>query len=229
MSKYKGFTLSEVMITIVIIGVIAAIAIPVLYESYLKTQTVAQLKKAYSELCQAVNRAKVIHGDVAGWNFNLSTSDFFDTYLTPYIKVSQKTKSQTGNKYYRCDGREEKSYSALYDGAIIKELNSGMQIFTSTRTSTVTSETIIIDINGYKKPNKFGRDLFAFTICADANGVIAKQNDDGENCTIKRTRDQLLNGYGSNNYHCSKRNGRGIWCSALLMKDNWQIKKDYPW
>ena len=42
----KGFTLAEVLITLGIIGVVAALTLPSLITNYQKKQIVAQLKKA---------------------------------------------------------------------------------------------------------------------------------------------------------------------------------------
>ena len=43
----------------------------------------------------------------------------------------------------------------------------------------------------------------------------------------KKTREQLKKN-SSYNYQCSRK-ARGMWCAALIMKDGWQIKEDYPW
>jgi prepilin-type N-terminal cleavage/methylation domain-containing protein len=44
----KGFTLAEILITLAIIGVVAALTLPVLVKKYQKHQMIVQLKKAYS-------------------------------------------------------------------------------------------------------------------------------------------------------------------------------------
>ena len=54
MKNKKAFTLAEVLITLTIIGVIAAITIPNLMQKYTKHQYVVGLKKAYSELSNAI-------------------------------------------------------------------------------------------------------------------------------------------------------------------------------
>ena len=40
----EGFTLSEVLITLVIIGIIAAVTVPVIMANYKKAETAAKLK-----------------------------------------------------------------------------------------------------------------------------------------------------------------------------------------
>ena len=52
--KNFAFTLAEVLITLAIIGVVAAMTIPTLINNYQKKQTVTQLKKAYTTLANVV-------------------------------------------------------------------------------------------------------------------------------------------------------------------------------
>jgi len=51
--RKKGFTLAEVLITLMIIGVVAVLVIPPLVNKYIETQTVTALKKAYTTLSEA--------------------------------------------------------------------------------------------------------------------------------------------------------------------------------
>jgi prepilin-type N-terminal cleavage/methylation domain-containing protein len=54
-AKYRlAFTLAEVLITLAIIGIVAALTIPTLVNNYQKTQYVTQLKKAYTSVNQAL-------------------------------------------------------------------------------------------------------------------------------------------------------------------------------
>ena len=48
----KAFTLAEVLITLGIIGIVAAMTLPTLIGKYQKKQTVTQLKKSYTEISQ---------------------------------------------------------------------------------------------------------------------------------------------------------------------------------
>ena len=56
-----AFTLAEVLITLGIIGVVAAFTLPNLIANYKKNSTVEQLKVAYSTLNQAVPYQRVIY------------------------------------------------------------------------------------------------------------------------------------------------------------------------
>lgn len=54
----KAFTLAEVLITLGIIGVVAAMTLPTLINSYKKQQTVTHLQKVYTSLNQALRLAR---------------------------------------------------------------------------------------------------------------------------------------------------------------------------
>ena len=68
---FRGFTLAEVLITLVIIGFIAAMTIPTLINKTNNQEYVSKLKKAYSTLSQATNRIITEEGnprgDIGGW------------------------------------------------------------------------------------------------------------------------------------------------------------------
>ena len=83
---------------------------------------------------------------------------------------------------------------------------------------------IMVDINGDKSPNQFGRDIFQmsyyihFNKLPELNGKLVPTG-------IENTREELL---APNDYMCNKASS-GSRCAALIMKDGWQILDDYPW
>lgn len=71
MGSKKGFTLAEVLITLGIIGVVAAITLPMIIAKYKDKVLVSQAKRSYSIISNAMLKAK------ADYNFN-SYGDFFN-------------------------------------------------------------------------------------------------------------------------------------------------------
>lgn len=63
-SRKIAFTLAEVLITLGIIGVVAAMTLPSLITNYQEKQRVSQLKKVYSALSQAFVSALQENGTV---------------------------------------------------------------------------------------------------------------------------------------------------------------------
>jgi len=64
--KIKAFTFAEVLITLVIIGVIAAITVPICIENYRRVSVPAKLKKFYSNMNNALRLWYANSGNYAG-------------------------------------------------------------------------------------------------------------------------------------------------------------------
>ncbi len=103
-SQKSAFTLAETLITLAIIGVVAAMTIPSLVQKYQERVAVTKLKKAYSVVMNAYNLAIAEHGTFDTWgmqNVTLNPDDGsisdegydsinkFWTNLLPYMKVDE--------------------------------------------------------------------------------------------------------------------------------------------
>ena len=64
-----GFTLAEVLITIGIIGIVAAMTIPMLISGYKKSVVVSSLQKNLSLFSQAVKLAEAKYGFTDEWPY----------------------------------------------------------------------------------------------------------------------------------------------------------------
>lgn len=84
----KGFTLSEVLITLVIIGVVAAITIPVITVGHQQTETISKLKKALSVANQALQASTIDNGEVSAWynKSEIGLNKYMATYWHPYFR-----------------------------------------------------------------------------------------------------------------------------------------------
>ncbi|MCD8023998.1 MAG: type II secretion system GspH family protein [Candidatus Gastranaerophilales bacterium] len=248
----KGFTLAEVIITLAIIGIVAAITIPTVISQQEKQAAVAQLKVAYSIVSQIVNKNWEENSSIADWDLNLDETTLGRTYVRPYVTYTREcTKMEDGcfetdGFYGYYDLRGDKITTSVPYSLI---LNNGMILGVNLVSyGKARLVSFIVDINGHKKPNKMGRDIFSFYIynsnisfCQDAERY---EDKDGlyiggyDNCGpphVFYTREELL-GTGVLR-SCSKkgyngggtRPGVGTACAAVIMQDGWQIKKDYPW
>lgn len=77
MRKFVGFTLAEVLITLGIIGVVAALTLPSVIQKYQKKVTVERLKKSYSTLAQAVQMSVKDNDEVETWDFFAASTGFY--------------------------------------------------------------------------------------------------------------------------------------------------------
>ncbi len=100
MKKKLGFTLAEVLITLAIIGVVAALTVPTVIRNYQERQTVTALKKFYTEISQAWARAQVENSTPDTWNWGTggdsASADKLIDYLAPYLKITKRCGGQSG-------------------------------------------------------------------------------------------------------------------------------------
>ena len=96
--KSAAFTLAEVLITLGIIGVVAAMTMPALIANHRKTVLKTQFKKAYSEL-QQVNQNFIKDYDMNICEYNWQMWD-----ETKSGSASSKATSDAFIKYYTGDG-----------------------------------------------------------------------------------------------------------------------------
>lgn len=101
--RQEAFTLAEALITLGIIGVVAALTLPVLFVNHRKTVVETRLAKFYSTMNQAILQAEVDLGDKRDWpdigkgyeededgNPDKSKSiplAWFNTYMRPYLNL----------------------------------------------------------------------------------------------------------------------------------------------
>lgn len=236
----KGFTLAEVLITLGIIGVVAALTLPALIQNYQKKATATSVKKAYSELNQIIERAKADYGDPSGWDYyeQDNLAKWVQTYIEPYVRVLQHTDSCGINQ--RCLGLALTIPLKSKPGS--GNVSNGHYILTKTGDSIayaffryggvyepVTRVRVYIR-NPMKNPKKgyafIGKDVFTFVFDRqETNPSFRPYKYNYDRTTILGT------GWGACN---SKASGGGYWgpgdaCSALIMLDGWEIKDDYPW
>ncbi|MBR6163461.1 type II secretion system protein [bacterium] len=227
-SKNSGFTLAEVLITLVIIGVIAAITVPTLITKYQKEQTATKLKKIYSTYAQAINRANIDYGDISSWDLTGYTTEertekFAEKYLFPYVQVIKKC-IPTSNEcwsdtVYSPNGNIDNQFTNLLQTHTSAVLNDGSCIYLWAGGDS-SHVWLITDINCQRKPNKIGRDIFNFLLrFEDTETTKSGYKPVGLHDIPMLTRDEIKE-------NCST---TGVYCAALIAIDGWQIKDDYPW
>ena len=162
-AKHAAFTLAEVLITLGIIGVVAALTLPTLIQNHQKQVYVTQLKKAYSTLTNAYNELAA-EQEVADWN-QISCSDWY--CLSDFLKHVKTIKSFEGCEEDWCNTYN----SGIAGTTMVFGTSSGFitadgALFIFTCGSYLDSDyTWIVDVNGYNKgPNKPGRDIFQFAL-----------------------------------------------------------------
>lgn len=225
----KGFTLAEVLITLGIIGVVAAMTLPVLTSKYQEQVIVSQLKKSYSILSQATTMAQSDFGQVSEWNIkdnDMNSTNLAFSYIKPYIKIikecsnkagcwtpgytrslsgqiaDQSGKGYIGNKYFAF---------TMVDGVnvsldIFRNDNYLVNLGVNSTKDYDAGLVFVVDVNGDTSPNALGHDIFYF-IQTKQGLVPAGANAKKELCSLS---------YNSNR--------SGETCAAIVLSSG---KRDY--
>ena len=239
LSSFNAFTLAEVLITLGIIGVVAAMTMPTLIANYQKTVTVNRLKKAYSVMSNAFVTSQDENGDMNTWGMNNIGSvedgyenvipNFLQNYIIKYLDVSIECglscQRQKDIKRYRLNGQNWSWYSPyayviyLKDGTIVSfVVDNDSKVWRIVR--------VYVDINGDARPNVCGKDIFTFKL--DTDGKSALNMAGVTEVNQSKDRSILL---GTCRDCCNKEAGyyAGDFCAGLIQYDGWKIKDDYPW
>ena len=238
-SRKTAFTMAEVLITLGIIGIIAAMTLPSLIGKYQKNVTVTHLQKTYSVLSQAINFAIKDNEDIEYWDFELTSPQFMERYIEPYLQniasVSEYNDTDRYSKVYAlADG-------TTFYGWMYKNPNPQHHDIT-------TFYTFYVDINGETKPNQLGRDKFIYYIFpAKSRFYNGGKGDlalnipraglypDGYGLDRETLKNYIWRGCNTSadaeppEGHENATLAVGAYCTALIMLDGWKIADDYKW
>ena len=191
---YAGFTLAEILLTLLIIGVVAALTIPTLITNLNDMQFRSAWKKNYSRISEAIDQIKeqeVLSNQEL--NNLLRNTDFFNTTFAEKYRVMFEP-GYNHSFFYPIKylngtdaGEMAQDYSgmfALIDGTIIVDKMSA-------------NDEIFIDVNGGKGPNIIGRDIFLIAVNENNYELVpygfglstihcgqGGNDDDGKDCSL---------------------------------------------
>ena len=161
----NAFTLAEILITMGIIGVVSAMTVPALNQSWQRDAYTTQLRKVYSEVAQAAVRCKTDNNVQTLTEARISDTTIKDKFIDKYFVVikpcgTSKTpcfaptyKTVTGTSIASSDFHGCNTVDAIASGAAL-----------CTWWSHANEIRIIVDVNGSKDPNIIGRDVFAMRV-----------------------------------------------------------------
>lgn len=208
MRKLLAFTLAEVLLTMTIVGVVAAMTIPTLHYSRTKKEYTVKLKNFYSRMENAILDMETEKGsfrDMKKPTSNRPTADYnwYMTNIDPYFGHQYV---DAGNKtvYFR-DG--SRLTFICGNGCGCMDMH--------------------YDVNGDKAPNKIGFDKYTFLYCFD----------DSNRNSYFGNKDVFFGSYGSGQVAMgisretmiNKCKSSPTFCTRLLQNDQWEFKSDYPY
>jgi len=164
-----GFTLAEVLITLGIIGVVAAITIPNMITNYQDRQVVTKLKKNLAVFNQAIKLTIAEYGDLEYWELEDITYKSGDDDITKKFPLT--TPFVNHLKVARDCGHEAKGcFTSLpyYRKFVMPDGTLVATYFYAKEQKTATGKgEIWVDLNGNKGPNTVGKDMFLLYVNKD--------------------------------------------------------------
>ena len=248
--KKIAFTLAEVLITLGIIGVVAAMTLPTVIQNYKKQLTLNKIKHTYTVLNNTIERAKADYGtNVNEWYIpdgnNLTKSMYFvENYMLPYLSVLEYCKdNSTGQnckewgKYIgeRGDG-EYLNPTNSYGTNFV--LNDGTNVYVkvgrgSTDEAEETNRVMIdFDIDGATNGiNMFGNDIFRIEL-GGYEGSLSNDADKNRFLPFRYIPTQPCSYYVGTRPHACSNNAQyagGSMCLAYIVCNGWSFGNKYPW
>ena len=229
----NAFTLAEVLITLGIIGVVAAVTIPTLIQNYRKHVVETRLEKFYSMINQAIQMSETVNGDKKYWDTlgdGYETNEngdpdytkpqalaWFEKYLKPYIKYTKYEITNDDDLYGQV-------LIYLEDGSLLR-FNSQVWHYIPVAEKVKLTENEI----GRKSANYlgiFGIDYFRFLYSPTGSGERYKYHYNKALEPYAYDWDGNIGSlYTGNRYSCDT---SGVYCTKLIQLNGWKIPKDYP-
>ena len=222
--KHAAFTLAEVLITLGIIGVVAALTMPALIQQQHKLVVETRLKKFYSVINQAITMSEKDNGDKLYWTPS-DSDDLWNSYLKKYIKYVKEEDYYYGRPrkvVYFADGSVvvvDVYYSTNADGSVNEKTTGGHFLFFpfAKDFKPTLSET--------EFANLYSKKLFSFGFWPNTEGDIWKQHYNKGVEPYKVRWDGDADKLKEKCYDGTELQ----WCTAVIQYNNWKIPKDYPY
>ena len=242
--------MAEVLITLGIIGVVAAITLPTLVANYQKTVWVNQLKKTYSTLNEGFKQMAASEGCTTLRCADISE----DSPITKFDFTKAKTKEKfvktfklenvyvggvPNNSIYNYKVMDLSGVEMTFiegcvggdESALVGTTSSGEII--SFTDSSWYGFLIAVDINGLKSPNTFGRDIFAFAVFDfnDTVMVAPLYSKNGNEAMVaggildEMSEEERIQTINDDCTTTSTSTEGGIACAEKIIMDGW--KMDY--
>lgn len=216
----KGFTLAETLITLGIIGVVAALTIPTLIANYQEKSYKSQYKKIFSELNQALRLLEEDESSPLTLCKSMENECFRDLF-SQKLKISHKCDDEIPNKCqnlsYYLDNTTIQNRIKINDKWPALMTLRGYSVkfrYHYTDCSTIeesqkeygelsTCGWVQVDTNGLSGPNRVGKDIFLLYLMQ--NGFVP-----------------MLSASDTDKIHdCYK--GTGISCSSLFINNGGSV------
>ena len=225
----RGFTLAEVLITLGIIGVVAAMTIPTLMSTFAKQRTETQLKAFYSRINQTIKMSIADNGDPDGWVEEKAYSyneqvEFLKQYIFPYMKnlgYKECTIRQVGVCIYLIDG------GAMWFSV---DRNGGdIDYYVNKKDTDLKYQDRKTVVNMQRK-------VFSFQLAKATGKALGDGKIDSTRTSTDFVRPYVFMWDGTEEgltkngtWACVKGCTNCGYCTKMIQLNGWKIPKNYPW
>ena len=244
-----AFTLSEVLITLGIIGVVAALTLPSVITKYRKYVLLNKIKHTYTLLNNTLERAKADYGtDINQWelsgNTQLDRSTFFaEKYMLPYLNILQYCgRSYTNQGCFEKVKRLKEGFAYLspmssnHGTSFI--LNNGTYVYLEVgrghgyEPENTNRIEILFDVDGPDKgKNTYGYDVFDVELGGDEGRTLRNSANKNKFLPYSYDPKKSCDYYVSTvNHGCNKDSVYGgSMCLAYIFCNGWDFGDKYIW
>lgn len=221
-----AFTIAEVLITIGIIGLIAALTIPGVMDKYHQKALETGMARFYSVMNQAFYLSTLENGEEKYWDdYGDDSCAFFKRYLADYLKT---TGYECGYYNYTADKRVYKVNDDRFVGIYFP--SGDMAVFSYGRIFVYILKakkyyknySALFSGGTYDEKDAYGRELFVFETAKMRATAANITNIRGiipfDNLPIYSDEEILQ--------RCKTYPSR---CSALIARNGWKVPKNYPY
>ena len=233
--KKCGFTLAEVLITLGIVGVIAALTMPLLASSSRNQANAAKLSSTVSALENAFTTAIASDAvtdifDTDLWASASDAADFADKF-TNYLQSSlyEGEDFYSGKTIKKLDRSAAdtpsgtifitKSGAVVFISDISTEINDSSEEDEALGALQSPAATVTIDVNGAEMPNTYGRDIFFYKL--GENGHLYPYGGKDVSLALDNNSNNVWDSEDSSYACISGSNGRG--CAARLAEEGYKM------
>lgn len=254
--KFSGFTLAEVLITLGIIGIVAALTLPAVINNYRKKVIETKLEETYTILSQMIKLSIAENGESKYWysvpyNWpDYAEKEFFDKYFRKHVKITGECKpsalDQTNQSRLCATSAfrhtiknslgEVVNFSNMMEHSPKYFLPNGVSFLLDTNWGSkgVVWEQqyiiFIVDLHLNKNQAVFGRDIFLFHYMIYPEILTSSRYM----YLYKGKQDVCTIQHTKNVDGCKKGSleygggGSDGGCSSLIMCNGWKVPADYP-
>lgn len=219
---WSGFTLSEALVALAIVGIVVALTVPNVINNYQKKSFAIAAKKNYLNIQESLLRLqtenyrnKSIFGTTLQKQDGQELTDNVGKFLTENFRINNdcgETAQPCFAPTYRAiDSSSETAFSC--DGYSVSLSNGASVCMIPASISPINPVTVYLDTNGPDTPNIGGRDMFTFNIYEDFS-IDEVSPTEIKNATVNR------NTLFDNN---CKTSSVGKGCFNKLIIDKWKM------